>query len=105
MNVWFNADYYRERKIGVWANTEPIVRLHVGHCINILRQQLMCTADTGLFGQMWANTTAMRTFADFSTHHKCKNFDLVRDWAIEHQSRETDMAVYHEGDLVISSYP
>ncbi|KAJ8110833.1 hypothetical protein ONZ43_g5774 [Nemania bipapillata] len=55
-NIWFNADYYRERKIGVWSNTEPVVRLHVGHCINIIRQQLMCTADTGLFGQMWTLT-------------------------------------------------
>lgn len=91
--------------MGVWANTEPVVRLHVGHCVNILRQQLMCTADTSLFGQMWVNSTALRTFADFSTRHKCKNFDLVREWAIEHQSRKTDVAEYHKGDLVIDKYP
>lgn len=74
-------------------------------CIDILRQQIMCTADTGLFGQMWANTTSMRTFADFSTHHKCKNFDLVKEWAIEHESSEADVAMYMEGDLVIDRYP
>ncbi|CAJ2507519.1 Uu.00g087050.m01.CDS01 [Anthostomella pinea] len=104
-NVWFNAEYYRERKIGVWANFEPVVRLHVGHCINTLRQQLMCTADTGLFGQMLVNSTALRTFADFSTHNKCKDFDRVRTWAVEHQSREGDVAAYPEGDLVIDRYP
>jgi hypothetical protein len=91
--------------MGVWANTEPVVRLHVGHCVNILRQQLMCTADTTLFGQMWVNATSLRTFADFSTHHKCKNFDLVREWAVEHQCREDDVAEYQEGDLVIGRYP
>jgi hypothetical protein len=52
------------------------------HCIEILRLNLMCSSDIGVF-----------TFAilpgyddpwpDFNTDHVCRNFDAIKDWAIE----------------------
>jgi hypothetical protein len=50
-----------------------------------VRQRLMCTVDTDVFGSVWVNRTNPSPFVDFNTKHVCKNFDAVRDWAERHQ--------------------
>ena len=56
------------------------------HCLDILRQQLMCTVDIGVLGQVWWNKDTPTAFPDFNTQHKCRNFDQIRQWAEEHQA-------------------
>ena len=54
------------------------------HCLDILRQQLMCTVDVGVFGQVWYRPSPgsmPAAFVDFSTQHKCRNYDDIRRWA------------------------
>jgi hypothetical protein len=53
----------------------------LAHCLDIIRQQLMCTVDTGVLGQVWWDPTAPKPFVDFNTEHKCKNYDAIRQWA------------------------
>ncbi|KAI5868033.1 hypothetical protein GGS23DRAFT_8141 [Durotheca rogersii] len=56
---------------------------HLNHCIDALRQFVMCQADVGVFsftfpfndGDPWPN---------YSTPHTCRNFDSIRRWAIDH---------------------
>ncbi|OTA66687.1 hypothetical protein K449DRAFT_420345 [Hypoxylon sp. EC38] len=56
---------------------------HLDHCIDALRQFVMCQGDIGVFsfnfpfndGDPWPN---------YSTPHTCRNFDSIRQWAIEH---------------------
>jgi hypothetical protein len=57
------------------------------HCLDILRQQLMCTVDVGVLGQVWYQPEGKtpEAFVDFNTVHKCRNFDAIRDWAEKHQ--------------------
>lgn len=57
----------------------------LAHCLDIIRQQLMCTVDTGVFGQVWWNPEKPEAYVDFNTLHKCKNFDAIRQWAQDHQ--------------------
>lgn len=48
----------------------------------------MCNVDTGVLGQVWTRQSAMnypQAFPDFSTKHKCKNYEEVRLWAEAHQ--------------------
>jgi len=56
------------------------------HCLDILRQQLMCAVDTGVLGQVWWNKDAPTAFPDFNTKHTCKDFEEVRRWAFERQA-------------------
>jgi hypothetical protein len=49
----------------------------------------MCTPDTGLLGQVWWDVNNPKSFVDFNTEHKCKNFDAIRQWAEERQLPET----------------
>jgi hypothetical protein len=57
------------------------------HCLDILRQQLMCTVDVGVLGQVWYQPEGKgpEAFVDFNTVHTCRNFDAIRDWAEKHQ--------------------
>ena len=87
-SLYFNIDYYRKQGTGAFVNAEHIVHHHVTHCLDIIRQQLMCTPDTGLLGQVWWDPSYPKAFVDFNTEHRCKNFDAIREWARERQIPE-----------------
>ncbi|OTB06921.1 hypothetical protein M426DRAFT_318631 [Hypoxylon sp. CI-4A] len=56
---------------------------HLDHCIDALRQFVMCQSDIGVFsfnfpfndGDPWPN---------YSTPHTCRNFNSIKQWAIDH---------------------
>jgi len=60
----------------------------LAHCLDILRQQLMCTVDIGVLGQVWWNQVEPKAYPDFNTKHICRNFEEVRKWAETHQAPE-----------------
>ncbi len=60
------------------SNMEPPP---TGHCVDIIRQVLMCNVDTALLGQVWFDQDAPTAFPDFNTQHRCKNYDAVRQWS------------------------
>ncbi|KAH6652197.1 hypothetical protein BKA67DRAFT_350226 [Truncatella angustata] len=89
--MWYNYDYYKN--LGEWSfkNEEKILQLHASHCLDVIRQVLMCNVDTGVLGQVWYDPDdGARTFPDFKTQHKCKNYDAIAQWAIDHQAPLTD---------------
>ncbi|KAI2882010.1 hypothetical protein CBS11852_9738 [Aspergillus niger] len=45
-------DYYKD-KPGPWEDSPQILRHHLDHCIDILRQKLMCDADVGILTYVW----------------------------------------------------
>lgn len=51
--LYYNYDYYKKQGKGAFKNDEHVVKAHVTHCMDIIRQQLMCMPDTGLLGQVW----------------------------------------------------
>lgn len=66
-SLWFNYDYYHGQGKGAFVNEDKILKLHVTHCLDILRQQLMCSVDTGVLGQVWWDPQSPKTFVDFNT--------------------------------------
>ena len=65
----------------------------------------MCSADFGVFGQLWIEDIG--PFVDFNTKHKCKNFEAIRSWAEQHQIRKAnnDEVELRPGDIVLSEIP
>lgn len=63
------------------------------HCIDTIRQVLMCNVDTRLMGQVWYDKEHPRPFPDFSTRHTCKNYDVVRSWAKEREVCATQVSL------------
>ncbi len=84
-SLWYNYEYYHDLGDGAFKNDEHIVKFHVSHCLDIIRQQLMCTVDVGVLGQVWIHPEAPEAYVDFNTQHKCRNFDSIRRWAEERQ--------------------
>jgi len=83
----WNFEYYQKQGLGPFSNDANILKHHVTHCLDILRQQLMCTVDNGVLGQVWYQPPdkPLQAFVDFNTVHTCRNFDAIRNWAEKHQ--------------------
>ncbi|EPS98712.1 hypothetical protein FOMPIDRAFT_1031360 [Fomitopsis schrenkii] len=58
-------------------------RVHLDHCIDLLRQTLMCSADVGLITFDWV-AEKHNPWPNFSTLHRCRNFDRVVEWNEAH---------------------
>lgn len=58
------------------------LRRGVDQCLEMLRMNLQCQSDVGVvtFREMSGLGSPS---PDFSTWHTCRNFDKVRDWAME----------------------
>ncbi|CCM06373.1 uncharacterized protein FIBRA_08631 [Fibroporia radiculosa] len=59
-------------------------REHMDHCLEMLRQNLMCHADIVLITYDWV-AGIPKPFPDFNTFHQCRNFTKIQEW--EHTNR------------------
>ncbi|RWA05194.1 hypothetical protein EKO27_g9905 [Xylaria grammica] len=55
-------------------------RMHVDHCIETLRLQLMCNADLTPMLVLKDDSITIGTKADFNVHHKCRRWERVVEW-------------------------
>ncbi|KAF8999311.1 hypothetical protein BDQ17DRAFT_1179819, partial [Cyathus striatus] len=54
------------------------------HCIEMLRQWLMCTSDIGVITYDWIQGRH-EPHLNFSTKHTCQNFDKIFAWNSQHR--------------------
>jgi hypothetical protein len=121
--LYFNYDYYHENRDGVWGRSDAVVRKHMGkslslhtilcsgkltyrtgHCLDLLRLQLQCTADVGLISMMWVNATGTPVeFAKFTGEHRCRDFGAIREWAMAND--EKGYIKVRDGDEVSDFFP
>jgi hypothetical protein len=94
-------DYYMELGNGNFASGEEALQMHTGkfssslsifehmlriakdHCLEILRKNIQCNADVGLF-TFYMEEGDPLPWPELNSWHTCRNFDRVRDWALEH---------------------
>ena len=53
---------------------------HVRHCIDYLRQSLMCHADTNLEPII----EELGGATGFGSEHKCRNFEKIKGWVTKY---------------------
>lgn len=53
------------------------------HCVEILRQRLMCMPDLQIYTYHWESNTDL-PFADLRTNHQCVDWNRFDRWAEEH---------------------
>jgi hypothetical protein len=56
---------------------------HIDHCIDALRQFIMCQGDVNVFAFRYPFGDN-DPWPDYTTPHVCRNFESLRTWAIEH---------------------
>ncbi|OGM44990.1 hypothetical protein ABOM_005775 [Aspergillus bombycis] len=84
-----NMDYYLSR-IDEWEDGKTL-RYHLDHCIDMLRQKLMCDPDVGMVTYVWAKGWK-QPFPDFNTIHKCRDYSKVLEWARRNYVHGRDVA-------------
>ncbi|KAH8673685.1 hypothetical protein BX600DRAFT_433300 [Xylariales sp. PMI_506] len=56
---------------------------HIDHCIDALRQFIMCQGDVNVFAFRFPFGDN-DPWPDYTTPHVCRNFESIRTWAVEH---------------------
>ena len=103
--TFYNHNYYRQLGTGEFQHPDRDLAIHVGkqalgtefspiqrlelniysldHCIDNLRQRIMCTSDVGLVPFYWVGDDG-QTDPEFSRTHTCRDFETLHDWMMEH---------------------
>ncbi|MCJ1355240.1 MAG: hypothetical protein MMC33_005231 [Icmadophila ericetorum] len=53
--------------------------IHFGHCIEQIRQYVMCAGDMTAYGTRYY-ASVDRNYADSDVTHTCRNFEKLREW-------------------------
>ncbi|GIC90536.1 oxidase ustYa family protein [Aspergillus udagawae] len=61
-----------------------LTRMHLDHCIEVLRANIMCTSDVTPILIELDPKAPFGERADFRSNHKCRNFWDIRQWVIDH---------------------
>ncbi|KAJ6504968.1 hypothetical protein C8R45DRAFT_1090732 [Mycena sanguinolenta] len=78
---------------------------HLDHCVDWIRQSLMCAGDTSVVVWQWDPAPSITTFQG-SVAHTCRNFEKLREWGKKHKiQRPYDNSVRIEDDIVIPIIP
>ncbi|KAF2737917.1 hypothetical protein EJ04DRAFT_430058, partial [Polyplosphaeria fusca] len=80
LRKYLRYPYYKDAAEPLFLNPISETINHLDHCVDMLRQHIMCNADQGLVLNYWVEGRDHR-HVDFNTAHKCRNFDAAYEWA------------------------
>jgi len=75
----FHPEYYPPP-----APEDAIAHQHGDHCVDILRQSMMCTVDINPMVWQWDERKNM-TLPKLDALHECRNWDDVLNWSVVHR--------------------
>ncbi|TGO30055.1 hypothetical protein BPAE_0008g00470 [Botrytis paeoniae] len=75
----------------IYDDVQPWTPTHVDHCIDSIRQNLMCNADTAMMGFRWVNDS-LEPKPNFRGQHECVNWESIEEWASERSFNPDDQA-------------
>ncbi|KAI1748131.1 hypothetical protein F4782DRAFT_534718 [Xylaria castorea] len=85
LREWLDeGDHRRIVDLDILANHSVGDRMHVDHCIETLRLQLMCNADMTPMLVFEDHDSPLGSKADFNVHHKCRRWDRLVEWQRVH---------------------
>ncbi|KAL6817552.1 hypothetical protein V8C40DRAFT_253301 [Trichoderma camerunense] len=88
----FWPDYYP-------PSTHHNTVIHQEHCIDHIRQMLMCSGDMTLIPTEWTDYLG-RNYVNSDVPHTCRNFAKLRDWVVSRHNGSTmvpESSVKHHG--------
>jgi hypothetical protein len=85
LREWLDTgDHHQLVDLNVTTHQSVGDRMHVDHCIETLRLQLMCNADLTPMLVLQDDSIALGSKADFNVHHKCRSWDRLVEWQRTH---------------------
>ncbi|KAF2214226.1 hypothetical protein CERZMDRAFT_95503 [Cercospora zeae-maydis SCOH1-5] len=82
---FYNHEYYASLHSAPWSHGRDTLMRHVGHCVDILRQKIMCDAEIDMVPFLKGTGKTHHPRNDWTLPKKCRNFDSVRSWLWHHQ--------------------
>ncbi|KAL5366465.1 hypothetical protein BJX96DRAFT_169954 [Aspergillus floccosus] len=70
------------------TDSPATLRKHLDHCIDILRQNIMCNGDASVITHNWVEGYQF-PYPNFNTKHKCRNFGRIVEWEKKNQVYST----------------
>ncbi|KAG2028572.1 hypothetical protein BDR03DRAFT_822552, partial [Suillus americanus] len=71
--------YYGHAYI-VFHNKPETVRMHLHHCIEMIRLNIICDADVTMITWDWVQGRDIPYPPNFNTRHQCRNYEKILDW-------------------------
>ena len=97
-------DHYKSTMPGADGEDELFGYTHIDHCVDSIRQSLMCSADISPLVWQWKEEF-QETKIRADIVHTCRDFESIRQWAVEHQLRDNfDLHIRVEDDIVIEDF-
>jgi hypothetical protein len=62
---------------------------HIDHCIDSIRQSLMCSADVTPLSYVWWSKSD-ELLPSTAVQHTCRDFNALVEWAKEHRALKVD---------------
>ncbi|KAF2010396.1 hypothetical protein BU24DRAFT_454773 [Aaosphaeria arxii CBS 175.79] len=70
---------------------------HLDHCLDVIRQYIMCNADVTVNTYTWRDDK-QKPWPVFTSKHKCVDWDALHGWALDHSFDGFDPAlIRHPG--------
>ncbi|KAF7188124.1 hypothetical protein HII31_10546 [Pseudocercospora fuligena] len=85
-SLYYNHEYYKAHGAHL-KETEAEHRAHINHCIDIIRERVMCTADAGVIPTAWGPGEI-----NFATPRKCHDHKSFLNWVNKNKITEEDKA-------------
>ncbi|KZT04757.1 uncharacterized protein LAESUDRAFT_727628 [Laetiporus sulphureus 93-53] len=91
-------EYYP--KVQETQRTRPsFFREHLDHCLETLRQHIMCASDIAVITYDWIEDFD-KPFPNFNIVHQCRNFEKILEWTEENTLQIDHSHVVRIGDEV-----
>lgn len=96
------SDYYESANDS--SHSAEAAHQHLDHCIEMMRQNIMCNADVTMITWYWVQGHTV-PYPNFNTRHRCRNFEKIRDWFVEHSIDIDESEISRSEDTVNYSLP
>ncbi|XXH01579.1 hypothetical protein Hte_007939 [Hypoxylon texense] len=96
LRQWVYRDHYHPE---VGSEEMPHLLLHIDHCLDLIRQALMCRADTSLMTFHWAAGRREPMLKLVSPEHVCVDWKDLMEKVKSRRVSDTDMAALTNPNL------
>ncbi|PLN86862.1 hypothetical protein BDW42DRAFT_546 [Aspergillus taichungensis] len=87
LRQWAYKEYWTDQGLPLPGGMSPdseISKMHLDHCIEVLRVNLMCTSDVTPILIELDPKAPFGERADFRSHHRCRNFWDIHKYVADH---------------------
>lgn len=84
---YLHPEYYYDHEEQDWAELYH----HVDHCLEALRQQILCSADVNIYTLKWTSHSKTKPSIEIPQPHACVNWDVLHQWMLERAARYDDL--------------